>query len=75
MEYVGNQFLKGFYPAKSMKEKPEDTTTESAMDKTRTLNSHSKMKKSDYFEVSLPEDAMLLFVCLGFRTIITLPST
>lgn len=75
MEYMGNPFLKGFYPAKSMKEKPEDATSESTMDKNRTLNSHCKMKKSDYFEASLSEDAMPLFVCSGFRTILKLPST
>lgn len=50
MEYVENPFLKGFYPAKSMKEMLEDTTIESTMGKNRTLNFHCKMKKIWLFQ-------------------------
>lgn len=60
--FHGKLILKGFYLPKSMKEKPEDITSESTTDKTRILNSHCKMKKSHYFKVSLAEDCNAWFL-------------
>lgn len=65
MEYVENPFLKGFYPAKSIKEMLEDTIIESTMGKNRTLNFHYKMKKSDYFNLSLSQDYNASFCMSG----------
>lgn len=60
--FCGKFILKLFYLPKCMKEKLEDLASESTMDKTRTLNSHCKIKKISLFQSQSCRGLQCLFV-------------